>query len=295
MTVCHTRDRTPNKGAVRQCVDNSIGSISIRTKGAFLASLLCFAGTSHAWAWGREGHAVVADIAEAYLTPQAHAEVTRLLALESHTDLVEISSWADDIRRERPFTSSWHYVDIPLAEAAYDPARDCRLGNCVVEKINSFAAVLGDRAAAPQARIEALKFLTHFVADEAQPLHAEDNGDKGGNDIPVDGFGAHANLHSIWDTAMVQADDPDAQSLADRLKRQITGDQALEWGSGTPAVWATESHAIAISAYAALGNPRAGSTISIPQSYIELERPVVETQLEKAGIRLATILNRELR
>ena len=195
--------------------------------------------------------------------------------------MAEISSWADDIRRERPYTSSWHYVDIPLAKAAYDPTRDCRLGNCVVEKINSFAAVVGNPAAEPQARVEALKFLTHFVADEAQPLHAEDNADKGGNDIPVNGFGVHANLHSIWDTAMVQADDPDAQSLADRLTRQITGDQVLEWGSRTPAEWATESHAIAISAYAMLGNPRPGSTISIPQSYIELERPVIENSTRK--------------
>ena len=162
-------------------------------------SLLLFASMifgGQALAWGPEGHAIIAEIAEARLEPAARTQVAQLLSLEDHQHLDEVASWPDAVRPRRPETAPWHFVDIPLTATAYDANRDCVGGDCVVAQIQRFAAVLGDRNAAPQDRLEALKFLVHFVGDIHQPLHCETDltnfpppqGDRGGNDIHLTYF-----------------------------------------------------------------------------------------------------------
>jgi hypothetical protein len=261
-------------------------------RAAVAAVLFVVGPTIPALAWGSEGHRVVAEIAEQHLEPATARQVHDLLAIENATTLAEVSTWADQIRLQRPNTGAWHYVDIPLDASGYKAARDCPNDDCVVARIELFAAVLANKAAPAHDRLEALKFVTHFVADVHQPLHAEGHADKGGNLVWVTGFGGGANLHQIWDTNMVEADDPDERSLARRLQAAITDADARRWQEGTPADWANESHALAVVAYAKLGNPAPNTTVFVPESYVVDERPVIETQLEKAGVRLAAVLNR---
>jgi hypothetical protein len=147
------------------------------------AAVLAYAAPTGAFAWGVEGHAIVADIAEARLTPAAKAQVVSMLSGENHTRLDEISSWADEVRNQKPKTASWHFVDVPFDAPGYDPSRDCADGNCVVRQIIDFTAVLGNNSATPTDRFEALKWVVHFVGDIHQPLHAEDDKDRGGNDV----------------------------------------------------------------------------------------------------------------
>jgi len=45
------------------------------------------------------------------------------------------------------------------------------------------------------AKAQALKFVIHFVGDLHQPLHDEDNGEKGGNTRQVIFQGHPDNLH----------------------------------------------------------------------------------------------------
>ena len=61
-----------------------------------LLLLLIFA--PRALAWGREGHQVVADLAERELSPAASAQVRRLLALEHASTLADVAAWAEDLR-----------------------------------------------------------------------------------------------------------------------------------------------------------------------------------------------------
>jgi hypothetical protein len=48
-----------------------------------------------------------------------------------------------------------------------------------VDKIDQFAAELGNPATSPAEQLLALKFLLHFVSDLHQPLHAADDHDAG--------------------------------------------------------------------------------------------------------------------
>ena len=54
---------------------------------AAVATLGILGVSSNALAWGPEGHAIIADIAEAHLTAAAQLQVTQLLALENHNHL----------------------------------------------------------------------------------------------------------------------------------------------------------------------------------------------------------------
>lgn len=105
----------------------------VRTAFGLLMALLA----TDVFAWGKEGHQVVANLAATQLTAKARAEVDRLLALEPGAILQTISTWADEHRN--PQTASWHYVNFPRDTCAYDAARDCPDGNCVVGVITGFA------------------------------------------------------------------------------------------------------------------------------------------------------------
>jgi hypothetical protein len=196
----------------------------------FLAAAIFLFAPSSAWAWGCEGHQVVALIAERNLTPHALAMVMQILrdgpidpnlsrnCKEGGTDpMADASTWPDDIRTLRPETPPWHYLDIPLGTSHQDIAKFCPLPeSCVTQAINDQLAILRSPDIDPQKRADALRFLIHFVGDLHQPLHATTNNDQGGNCVPVAFFDAlpqprnsqmesyAPNLHGVWDTNILE-------------------------------------------------------------------------------------------
>lgn len=236
-----------------------------------------------ALAWSPPGHEIVAAIALGQLTPRARAEVGRLLG--SPAMMIHDANWADEIRDARPETGSWHYVDIPLQAGSYDPRRDCPGSDCVVAQIARDSRILADRKTGAAARAEALRFLIHFVADLHQPLHAEDNGDKGGNQVRVRIGRMRANLHKVWDNDVVL---PLENGMG-----PISPAQRRDWSSGTPARWANESHAIAREhIYPPLWGAR---EVRLPRDYALREAPLVRILLAKAGTRVAWLINTALK
>ena len=168
------------------------------------AVIIVLAWSGPAWAWGQEGHSIVAEIAQRRLEPEPLQRVKGLLGGE--VSLASVSNWADGVRGARPETYNWHFVDIPLGAETYDPVRDCTdtpKGDCVIAEIQRAKSTLGDAAADQQARVEALMFLVHFVGDVHQPLHCVGDA-RGGNDVQVTLFGQHTNLHKVWDSAFIQ-------------------------------------------------------------------------------------------
>jgi hypothetical protein len=280
------------------------------THAALAFSVVLVAG--QAKAWGPEGHAIVAEIAEARLTDAARAQVVQLLNAEGHQHLDQVSSWADDYRETHRETAPWHFVDIPLSASGYDVSRDCAGGNCVVAQIQHFAAVLADKTAAPADRLMALKFVVHFVGDIHQPLHDEDNGDKGGNDIHLTYFGKSTNLHAVWDGGVIEqalgvklgphfAPNLTATSQeATVLGGNVTATQAASWApsglasqlDSATVQWANDSHAVAKTAYQDL--PAAPRPHGWDQTYQGEIWPIIQGQLARAGVRLAELLNEEL-
>ncbi len=275
-----------------------------------------------AQAWGVVGHTTIGILAEQQLTPMARQAVESLLALEEHHHLSEVAVWADEWRATHPETGPWHYLDIPIAETRYDPARDCPKDECIIPKIKEFVAILQDKAKPAQDRLIALKYIVHFIGDIHQPLHAGENHDKGGNGISVkyDGQIASAagkyklTLHGVWDTTFIDRHahfvegpgmtrdtlDAAAGELAKSLGSAIGKDPHWTITGLDPVLWAVESHDLARDvAYAGIVAPGADSpdpndVIALDQAYADRAWPVIERQLAKAGARLADTLNKAL-
>jgi hypothetical protein len=249
---------------------------------------------SPAWGWGVAGHEVVAALAAQQLTPRAAAEVATLLGGPARAALIADANWADEIRDQRPETGRWHYVNIPVSAAGYDARRDCPVNACIIAQIDRQLALLRNRRASRAARAEALRFVIHFVADIHQPLHAADNGDRGGNDIHVRirGAGIDASMHQLWDTRLVEASGPDPVALAARIAREVPPATWRSWQSGTPAAWANEALGVAQSDIYAVTSGR--RRLRLDRAYFVHEAPVARLQLARAGARLAWLLNRTL-
>jgi hypothetical protein len=249
--------------------------------------------------WGREGHQIVATIAEARLSPRAKAGVQELLGGDSLSD---VANWADEIRKERNETSTWHYVDIPYEMTGYDKERDGKNGNNVADKIVEFADVLNDRKQPKETRVEALKFLVHFIGDIHQPLHcAERNEDRGGNTRLV--FFMEnpkaVNLHSVWDSVilkqdMKRLDKKSVKEYSEMLMSTLDEKLAKKWMGQDPFHWANEGHDMAVKVVYA-GILADGPPPKLGEEYLKAANPAVETQLQKGGVRLADVLNRIFR
>ena len=243
--------------------------------------------TAFARRWGVEGHHVVARVAQSRLTPRALAEARRLLGGQN---LEDVSTWADDIRRGRPATAPWHYVDIELGDTSYVPARDCPNGACAIAAVNTQLAILADRNRSDSARAEALRWVIHLVGDIHQPLHGSDNHDKGGNAIHVTYRGNPVNLHSLWDTGLPRTlGNEDA--IVDRIDAELAHRTDLDsLAASTPVQWAMESHDIAKRMVYGMLPP----SHALDSAYVATAQGVIVERLLRAGVRLAAVLNHAL-
>jgi hypothetical protein len=261
---------------------------SLLSTGAIMLALTLV--STDALAWGAQGHRLVARIAEAHLTPQARAEVDRLLANEPTPTLAAIAPWADELRAKDPGlgkrSAGWHYVNIGEDDCHYEVERHCRGGNCVVEALKAQTAILGDRSRSDAERTQALKFVVHFVGDIHQPMHAGYGNDKGGNDFQVQFNGRGTNLHSLWDSGMLNTLKLDDDQYTQRLnalpapkvgKRSRIDADAVKWAEASCRI------AIAPGVYP----PQR----TLPAEYTATYLPVAESELRLAGERLAVLLN----
>ena len=280
-------------------------------RAALAAGLLL--ATPVALAWGPQGHRTIGAIADRLLTPAAHTAVLHILQNDRdkfdspsrRTTLEAVSDWADEVRGTPAARPAWHYDDVPIC-GARDKAGYCPGGQCNTEQLKRLIGVLADARTPARARDEALKWVVHLVGDIHQPLHAADNGDHGGNLVPVALEGVHThgreNLHRAWDNDLVQLalharnrQQPPAgidalAAEAHDLERQV--------GQGTPDSWARESNNLARNvAYHypgfACGSVPSGVVV-LDGSYLEDAELVVRERLLLAGARLAAVLNAAL-
>ena len=257
---------------------------------ATAAALLLAAPAAHAW--GPQGHRLVAALAWDEMSPDARAEATRLLALDPGATLPGIANWADELRGSDPVlgrqSARWHYVNIGEDDCQFHAASACPDGDCVVGAIETQAAVLADHARSDAERLQALKFVVHFVGDVHQPLHAGYGHDKGGNTAQVALDGKGSNLHRLWDSGLLNTaryDDDTYQARLRMLPLVIADHPALP----PPAArWAEQSCSIAVSEGFYPARPR------IDDGYVEQWLPVAEEQLRRAGIELARLLDAAL-
>ena len=101
--------------------------------------------------------------------------------------------------------------------------------------------------------------------------------------------GKKENLHSLWDTALVELEQGTPSEIAGRIQGAVTSEDRQQWQQGTAAHWVLESLAIVRTRVYRL--PVSGE---INTAYSERARAEIETRLAQSGARLAWMLNETL-
>lgn len=308
------------------------------TRQIAIALLACCAVGMHepAAAFGDAGHQAIALVAQAHLDPRAAREIERLLALDRNgytmrdgrstsDSFARQSTWADydrDAQRalgrspQQTHGYTWHFANIALRDGSLEAAcfgfraldaavraSDGPDPDCIVNKVEQFAAELASPTVPDDEKLIALKYLLHLVGDMHQPLHVSDDFDRGGNAklAAVEG-GLPAPLHLHWDTTFVEAIGATSgarrtnpRTIVAALREPGAVDQARWLGKPQVRAWAIESFQVAKDhVYGRLPLPEAtGDAIvyRLDARYAANAASVVAEQISKAGYRLAAILN----
>jgi hypothetical protein len=267
--------------------------------------LICLSVLSGSvWAWGRQGHAAVARLAEANLTPVAHAKMHELLENDldrygkpsGRTTLAEVSSWADEIRdiAQDNTYKGWHTRSNPVCSDTLGP---CRNAHCVDQNIIHFAAVLEDRSQSPRARNEALKWVVHLVGDLHQPLHSGVNkdGKEGGEfDVTLEGMDTppQTSFHHAWDDELAILALKSGPINATQVDtKPLPADAPTQWMRETREVSYKYAY-LPLPGFVCGVKPR--TTVVLDRAYQQQAIPVIRTQITRAGLRLAQLLNQLL-
>jgi len=250
-------------------------------------------------AWGKTGHRVVAAIADTQLSGLAHAQVEQILG--SGESLDEAANWPDEMRAApgefwQKTATPWHYVTLNGTVYEHAPPEGDAL-----EALGRFTKVLKDPKSSREDKQLALRFIVHLVGDLHQPLHVGKCCDRGGNDVKVTFFGKPTNLHSVWDSQMVDDEQLSFTELAAKLERHMSPQDVVRWWSVDPRTWIGESAQIRDTVYPpATASPPAKTSSSeeserrvpnLSYDYIFKFTPVMERRLSQAGVRLAAYLN----
>ncbi|WP_151086550.1 S1/P1 nuclease [Hymenobacter baengnokdamensis] len=239
------------------------------------------------WAWGVEGHRAIGNIAEHHLSEKARRQVADLLGTQT---LTLVSTQPDEMRYLPQYkeTGPWHYVNTPLGLAhdqfitTVKAQTEANAYNILLLKIKE----MKDPAKTREQRAEALIFVVHIVGDVHQPMHVSRAEDKGGNDIKMTYRGKDTNLHSLWDSGLL---DYQGLTYTEMGQQYSVIPEALRknWqATADPAEWLFESYTLATQLYAeAAQNPNPDFR------YFPAHADMMKQRIQQAGIRLAAVLN----
>jgi hypothetical protein len=238
--------------------------------------------------WGVTGHRTIGQIASGHLSPQAKAAIHELIG---DTTLAGISTWADEVRGQPAYrsTAPWHYINLPLGLgfADFEVKVKGMTQDNVYSALQQQERILGSSASTRPQKVEALKFIVHFVGDLHQPMHVSREEDKGGNTIQLNYDGNGTNLHALWDSKLIDHQGLTYEQMAEKYDH-ATPAQIKQWQSDPLIQWIWESYQASSKLYEEID---AMKSRAIDDSYYQAHIAIVEDRIEKAGIRLAGVLN----
>lgn len=286
----------------------------MKRRGLLLIPVVIWCAASlPALAWGPRGHQLVGQLAEKRLantSPEALKAARALLRSSNVRDgrckptdparsFADVANHPDDFRQIELalVTRDWHFVNIAITDPTYDQSRDCANGDCVVRRIERMIEILGDDKREACDRESALIYLIHFMGDLHQPFHTGfgllDNGDPdlGGNRIKVILDGEEKNLHSVFDSALIERTGRTNKQWIKHLNTAVLGGRDPEsLAGGTVADWTNESHALRIALHLKNQEP----PLALTGAYVENGTNVVEERLLLGGLRLARLIEEAL-
>lgn len=247
------------------------------------------------FAWGQKGHRIVAQIAYDNMTARAQRVVDDILG---PGEMVGQANWPDEIKSDSNYVqpSSWHFQDLNagmtdsmlIATLTYYPDE----GGYLFMAMDSLLAILGNKCEftkrTQQQQKEILKFIIHLEADFFCPMHTAHLDDLGGNRVRMKWFGQNTNLHTVWDSKIIESQGYSYTEYSALIQKRYghTKEQAQAM-TKEDALRHNYRLTNEIYEYHSTWN---GNTYH----YIYRWKHATEQQLYMAGVRLAFILNKLL-
>ena len=228
-------------------------------------------------AWGKEGHALVAEVAFKYMDRKTKKIVLEYL---DGMTIEDAANWMDDVKKDHSYDymNAYHYVNFDKGAPVEE-----KEGANIIYQLDTTIKELQNKNNLSKAAINSkIKILFHLMGDLHQPLHVGYGDDKGGNTMQINYNFKGTNLHALWDFGIIESKNI---SLPDCLKaRQYSKNEIKALQEINVVNWAKDSRSYLAAIYNTGGN-------KITEEYADSSVPVIENQILKAGIRLAGVLN----
>ena len=281
------------------------------------AAATAAASLPSAAAWWCDGHMLTAQVAldSGIMSAATVASVQSITAeiasyYPGSPEFVSSACWADDLKSEGAYQESeFHYIDIPVISTSSPPPKPAPAPNSmnVAWAVTEAHSTVYGKKSTLLDKSRQLRFITHFVGDVHQPLHAASyfsaqfpDGDAGGNAWPVAGVSYTNELHAVFDSGvgawvndLPRPLNATSQAWLSAFAAAVMGEYkttdpaiAALIRETDPMAWANESNAIATSfVYTAAQAPT-----PLSQAYIDEGVTLCRKQIAVGGYRLATLL-----
>ena len=238
-------------------------------------------------AWGVEGHRIVGQIADSYLTKKAKKEINKILGTES---IAMSSNWADFVKSDPSYNymNNWHYINLKAGLTADEVQAylDKDTATNAYTKINFLAAELKKKELSRDNKLFYLRVLIHLVGDIHQPMHTGRAEDLGGNKIRVMWFNDPKNLHQLWDDQLILFQQLSYTEYSAAINH-TTKEQKIEWRQEPVSKWVIQSYQLAEKIYSEIKQPDQKLDYKYNFNYVT----ILNQQLLKGGVHLAALLN----
>jgi hypothetical protein len=185
----------------------------------------------------------------------------------------------DDIKKDKTLDSlkPWHYVN-------FEKDQNVTIACCdnIIYRLDKTISELKNYQNYSKEEVKTkLLYLFHLIGDLHQPLHVGYGSDKGGNDFQVQFNGKGTNLHSLFDSKIIEYK---KLTLKDVLKnKKYSKAEIKNIQSGDVLSWSIESRSYLDSIYNVPNR-------TIDSEYTDKNFELIKTQIQVAGLRLAGVL-----
>jgi hypothetical protein len=242
----------------------------------FVVILSCF--SSKSYGWGKRGHELVAQIAFKFLDDSTQQIVKKYLG---NLSIEEAANWMDDERSNSYYNymRTWHYLDMDKGES-YTPSTERN----ILTVLHSAIVELKDYKTMKRKDVKyRLLLIFHLIGDLHQPLHTGYAIDKGGNTVQVTSPYVSGNLHSVWDSQIIEYKNITLDSCMQTYAALDTTEVA-EIKKINELKWMYSSRSLLDTVYSFQND-------FLDKNYVDSNAEVIKKQLVMGGLRLASLLS----